>query len=146
MKPLAKGLLAGCIVLIVLAGIAILLGVRWVNANKDQLRAKAERVRAEGQEFGGTATTSACVAKAMEVYRSDASILGEARARIWLGGCFASSTPEEGFCTGIPPKGEIMRTVRWRLSECSRLGLDADKGCTRILEEVQRYCERVPRN
>ncbi len=141
MKPLAKGLLTGCIVLLVVAAIAVFAGVRWLNANKGRLRAQADQARAEGREFGHSATASACVAKAIETYRGDMSFIGEARARVWLNGCLGSSTPESAFCAQVPPKDEIMRTVTWRLGECSRLGLDADKGCTRILQEVQAYCE-----
>jgi hypothetical protein len=128
MKPLAKGLLAGCVVLIVLAGIGVLLGVRWVNANKGRLRAQAEQVRTEGQQFGRTATTSACVAKAMENYRTDTSLLGEARSRIWLGACLDSSTPEDAFCAGIPPGRDHAYRTR-RLSDAHHRPR-RDKGCT----------------
>lgn len=141
MKPLAKGLLTGCIVLLVLAAIAVFAGMRWLNANKGRLRAQADQARAEGREFGRSATATACVAKAIETYRGDMSFIGEARARVWLNGCLGTSTPEGAFCAQVPPKDEIMRTVTWRLGECSRLGLDGDKGCTRILQEVQVYCE-----
>jgi hypothetical protein len=141
MKPLAKGLLTGCIVMLVVAAIAAFAGMRWLNANKGRLRAQADQARAEGREHGRSATASACVAKAMETYRGDMSFIGEARARVWLTGCLETSTPEDAFCAQVPPKDEIMRTVTWRLGECSRLGLDADKGCTRILQGVQSYCE-----
>lgn len=141
MKPLAKGLLTGCIVLFVIAAIAVLAGVRWVRANKERLRAEADLVRAEGRDFGRSATAPACVVKALETYRGDVSIIGEARARVWLTGCLESTTPETAFCSRVPPTSEIVRTVTWRLAECTRLGLDGDKGCTRVLQEVQRYCE-----
>jgi hypothetical protein len=141
MKPLVKGLLAGCVVLIVIAGIAVIAAVRWVRANKDGLRAQADAVRAEGRESGRSVDAPACVARAMERYRGDTSLIGEARARIWLTGCLESSRPDAAFCTQVPRDSEILRTVTWRLNECSRLGFEGDKGCTRVLQEVQRACE-----
>ena len=145
MKPVVKGLLIGCGVLFVAAVIAIIVAVQWFRANKDKIREQADQQRAEGREFGRTAATPACVAKAMELYRADSSLLREVRIRVWLGGCFESAAPDPALCTGVPPTSEIMRTVQWRLSECSRLGLDGDKGCTRILQEVQRHCADRPR-
>ena len=78
------------------------------------------------------------------MYRGDSSLLREVRARVWLTGCFDTATPESELCTGVPRTSEIMRTVTWRVAECSRRGLDGDRGCTRVLEEVQRYCEKRP--
>ena len=141
MKPVAKALLTGCVVLVVLGIVAVLAGVWWLRQNKDRLLEQGKAVRAEGEAFGRSATASACVDKALETYRGGSGLMRELHARIWLGGCFETATPESALCTGVPPKSEIMRTVAWRLGECSRRGLDGDKGCTRILEELQQYCE-----
>jgi hypothetical protein len=141
MKPVVKGLLAGCVVLLVIAGIAAIVVVRWIRANKDRLRAQAAEVQAEGQAYGKSVSAPDCLAKAMERYRAETVLVGEVRVRIWLKGCLENSAPDAAFCDPVPPDSEILRTVTWRLSECSRLGLDGDKGCTRILQEVQRYCE-----
>jgi len=143
MRPVIKGLLVGCAALLVLAGIVVFVAVRFVQANKGKLQAQAAQVRAQGQEFGRSATESACVAETMSTYRNDSSILGEARARIWLSACLETSRRGSTFCAGVPSNDEIMRTVTWRLTECSRIGLDGDKGCTRILAEVQKHCETV---
>lgn len=146
MKTWVKVLLGGCLLLMAVAFVAVFLGVRWFQSNKDDLMAKAQAMRAEGQAFGRSATASACVAKAIENYRGDTSLMREVRTRVWLTGCLETATPESELCTGVPPTSEIMRTVRWRMSECSRLGLDGDRGCTRVLEEVQRYCRKRAHN
>ena len=145
MKPWVKVLLGGCLVLMVVGFVAVFMGVRWFQSNKDELMAKAKAVRAEGEEYGRSATASACVAKAIETYRADSAVMREVSARLWLSGCLDTATPESELCTGVPPTSEIVRTVTWRMRECSRLGLDGDRGCTRILEEVQRYCEKSAR-
>lgn len=146
MKPVAKALLAGCVVLILLGIVAAGAGVWWIRQNKDRLVEKGKATRAEGQAFGRSATASACVDKALETYRGDSSaLLREVQARVWLGGCLDTATPESGICTGVPPESEILRSVTWRLAECSRRGLEGDKGCTRILDELQQYCEKRAR-
>ena len=140
MRPVVKWLLGGCVVLLVICGVAVIFAVRWWSANKEQIRVKAEGTRNDGREFGRTSGDAGCVAKALDDYRTSLSILSEPRARIWLTGCFETSQPETAFCSEVPPTSEIGRTVAWRLSECSRHGLAADKSCTRILSEVQTYC------
>jgi hypothetical protein len=142
MKTWVKVLLGGCLLLLVLGFVAVFVAVRWFQSNKDDLQAKAAAVRAEGQAFGRSATASACVAKAIENYRGDASLWREVRARVWLPGCLETATPESELCAGVPPRSEIMRTVTWRMTECSRRGLDGDRGCTRILDELQKHCEK----
>ena len=142
MKPVVKGLLIGC-VLLIFAGLVVILGAVWFfQKNKGRIKAEAERVQTDAREFAQNATTSQCVANAIDRYRNDESILGETRARVWLSECLDNATPDPNLCTQVPRNDEIMRTVRWRLAECARLGLDNDKGCTRILTEVQNYCEK----
>jgi hypothetical protein len=141
MKPLTKGLLTGCAVRVVPAALAVVVGVRWLNVNGDRLNARVEQARAEGREFGRSATASASVAKGIEVYRGDTSFFGETSARRWLASCLENSTPESALCAQVPPKEEVRRTLTWRLAECSRLGMEGDHGCRRILEEVQTYCK-----
>lgn len=142
MKPVYKVLLGGCIVMIVvIIGVAIF-AVRMFQTNKGKLRAKADEVRTEAMQFGRTATEEQCVAEAFNRYRSDQSLMSEVRARLWLAGCLETSRRDPAFCEAVPPTGEILRTVTWRLAECSRRGFEADKGCTRMLTEIQNHCHR----
>lgn len=145
MKPVVKGLLVGCGIVLFLGVAGVIASVYFWKKNEGKIRAQADAARAEAREFGRTATDSQCVAAAMDRYRADTSFIGEAKSRVWLTGCLETSRAESAFCTGVPPTSEIMKTVTWRLGECSRLGLDGDKGCTRILTEVQDYCEGAAR-
>lgn len=111
-------------------------------AEQGRVQAQAAQVRAQGQEFGRSATDAECVAETMRTYRKDSSILSQVHARIWLSGCLESSRRDSGFCASVPPEKEIMRSVTWRLAECSRAGLDGDRGCTRVLAEVQKHCDK----
>ena len=58
MKTWVKVLLGGCLILLVGAFVAVFVAVRWFQSNKDDLMAKAQAVRAEGREFGRSATAA----------------------------------------------------------------------------------------
>jgi hypothetical protein len=143
MKPVAKIFLIGCGVMFVLAVVAVALAARWFSANKDRLRVEADQVRAEGRTFGRASTSPGCVAAALDRYRNDRSLVGQIRTRVWLTGCLEGAPFDSAFCAGVPPREEIMRTVTWRLDQCSRHGLEGDADCAKLLTAVQEHCERA---
>jgi hypothetical protein len=146
MKPLAKYLLAGCSVLVLLAvgGIA---GVAWfVRAHKGDLLAQARRVRSDGAQNGKNLTETLCVDEALSQYVNDRGTFGGVRTRVWLGGCLEASQATEGFCNGVPSESEFMRTVNWRVDQCRARGLTGDSACPNILAEVQQYCGGTSRS
>ena len=142
MRPVVKGLLIGCAAIVLIAGVLIAIGVRYVAKNKDKLMAQAGQVRADAQEFGRNATDSQCVAEGLSKYRVDASFTGQLKTRIWLDGCLEVSRPTPDFCSGVPLKSEFMKTVSWRLEECGKLGFPNDSQCGNLLTAVQDHCEK----
>jgi len=72
--------------------------------------------------------------------------MGGVRVRMWLSGCLEASQPSEGFCNGVPPEREFMRTVTWRVEQCRARGLTGDSTCPNILAEVQQYCAGTSRS
>ena len=142
MKPVVKGLLIGCPILLLVAVIAAIVVVPRISKVMESTMADMEKVRAEGREVGRVmnASSSACVGEAMRMYGG--SRRKELRARYWLEGCLETSTRDPGFCSDVPPISENMKTATWRMSECTRLGFGGDKGCARILVSIQRYCEK----
>ncbi|HEX7676890.1 MAG TPA: hypothetical protein VF713_02115, partial [Thermoanaerobaculia bacterium] len=146
MKPLAKYLLAGCLVLVllVIAGVA---AVAWyVRTHKDDLLARAREVRADGAKAGKELTEARCVDDALSRYSNDRGVIGGVRTRVWLTGCLDTSQPTEGFCSGVPQEREFMRTVTWRVDQCRARGLAGDSTCPNILAEVQQYCGGTSRS
>ena len=146
MKPLAKYLLAGCLVLVllVIAGVA---AVAWyVRTHKDDLLAQAREVRADGAKAGKDLSEGRCVDDALSRYSNDRGVIGGVRTRVWLSGCLEASQPTEGFCSGVPPESEFMRTVTWRVDQCRARGLAGDSTCPNILAEVQQYCAGASRS
>ena len=140
MRPVIKGLLVGCVALIVLAGIVVIVGVRLVRKNAGRLTDEMAQMRTQGEQFGRSASESACVTEAMSRFRNNTSFFREPHTRMWLSSCLESSQRDSAFCAEVPPADEIMRSVRWRMDECSRLGFGGDNRCQRILAEVQTHC------
>src|SRR5258708_21853730 len=146
MKPIAKVLLAGCSVLVLLA-VAGIAGLAWyVRAHKDDLLAQARKVRSDGAQTGRNLTEARCVDDALSRYINDKGVIGGVRTQVWLGGCLEASQPTEGFCNGVPSESEFMRTVNWRVDQCRARGLTGDSTCPNILAEVQRYCGGTSRS
>jgi hypothetical protein len=145
MKPAVKIVLAGCAIAALVTGIAIVVGVRYVSSNKDKWLDEGKKLRAEANQRGKGIFESQCVAEAMGRYRTDSSIPGQVKARIFLTGCLETSHPEIGFCDNVPASDELTATVKWRLRSCAELGFEGDSDCPNILADLQRYCHSEER-
>jgi len=140
MKPVVKGVLIGCSVLVVL-GVAAIVAIGWfVKTRSGDLVAKGKVIHSEGATFGRGTSESQCVATAMDRYRNDRGVVGGIKQRVWLSGCLETSTVETNFCDGVPAQDAIAGTVAWRVARCSDLGFAGDSTCPNILAEVQTYC------
>jgi hypothetical protein len=138
MKPVVKGLLIGCGVLVVIGTIGVGGLVWFLNANKDKLIAQGKAVESEGTKFGKDVTEPKCVDEALSRYMKDSGITGTIQSSIWLDGCLTSSAFTDGFCDGVPSDDEITRTVVWRNEQCQKHGIGGQ--CGNVLAAVQKYC------
>jgi hypothetical protein len=140
MKPVVKGLLIGCSIL--LAALLILAGVLiWFAASKkDELIASGNKIRAEGTAFGKNVAEPRCVDEALERYRKDKGMVSGIQNAIFLGGCLEASAFDPDFCAGVPSEDEFTRTITWRVEQCRNRGFAGDSTCPNIFSEVQRYC------
>ena len=139
MQPVAKGILIGCAVIVVLGVIAIACGVWWVNANKDRLLAQGKTAETEGSTFGKDVAEPRCVDEALSRYMKDSGLTGTIRSSIWLDGCLKTSAFTDGFCDGVPADDEIAKSALWRNAECSKRGFTGSQ-CGNMLAPVQKYC------
>src|SRR5258708_12894116 len=102
MKPIAKVLLAGCAVLVLLA-VAGIAGVAWyVRAHKDDLLAQARKVRSDGAQAGRSLTEARCVDDALSRYVNDKGGIGGVPNQVWLRTPLEASHPPQGFFTVMP--------------------------------------------
>ena len=140
MKPVVKGVIIGCSVLLVIS-VAAVTAVFWlVSSKKDKLMAQAQAIRSEGNEFGKGVSEPKCVDEGVSRYGNNRGVVGVIRSSVWMGGCLESSAFDSGFCAGVPSDDEIARTVTWRVEQCRGRGFAGDPNCQNIFAEVQRYC------
>jgi hypothetical protein len=141
MPTWAKVLLAllGAFVLLTVAiGVG---GYFYVSRHKDAWVAEAKKVAEEGRAFGEGKEGSQCVDEALRRLRDCNGIMCEARVRLFLSGCLPSAAPSPELCTNAPPRSEVMRSAMWAVNECGRRGMSGSHACTRLMGEVQKYCE-----
>jgi len=135
--------------LFLLAVIAIGGIVYWVSQNKDRLIQSAEQLGKGAKEFGAKTNNEGCLKEALSRHKRDKSITGQISTQVFLGVCLQESEPSQGFCDGVPPKGEYIKSANWTMKKCSDSGLQNDQGCQSIFNTVQAYChgsKQLPRN
>lgn len=141
MKPVVKGFVIGCSILLII-GVAAVVAIIWFMRSKSEdWVAKGNEVRAAAAQFGKNVPEPRCVEEAMSRYRLKTGIVGGIEQRVWLGGCLEASAFDSGFCEGVPPDSEIVRSATWRAARCANLGFSGDSTCPNILAEVQTYCQ-----
>lgn len=137
------------VLLIFVIGMTVLIGgiyltYRWVRTHRDEVRAGAQKIVAEGEQFGRGRSGDACVAEALE--RGDrcgfANVVCEAKTKVFLDRCLAVATVPDEFCANVPKVENIVGSVPWAIRECARRGHPNEQRCTRLLQSVQAYCEK----
>jgi len=133
-----------------LLGIIVIAGaVYWVYQNKDklvqsaeQLEKEAKKLEKEAGEFGAKTNNEGCLEETLSRYKRDKSFMGLISTQVFLGFCLEASKPSPGFCDGVPPRNEKMKSTNWALKKCADAGLQNDQGCQQIFNSVQKYCHR----
>jgi hypothetical protein len=96
----------------------------------------------ESEKFGAKTNNEGCLQEAMSRHKHDKSITGRGSTQGFLTACLQASEPSPGFCEGVPPRNEIMKSANWALKKCADAGLQDDQGCQQIFGAVQTYCHR----
>ncbi|HEY6401976.1 MAG TPA: hypothetical protein VI479_11240 [Blastocatellia bacterium] len=126
-----------------LLGIIVVGGfVYWVYQNKDKFVQSAEQVFKEGKEFGEKTNNEGCIKEALSRHKRDKSLTGRVSTGAFLSVCLPVSEPSPGFCDGVPPEKEVLKSINWRLQKCSDVELQNDQGCQQLFSVVQKYCNR----
>jgi len=134
----------GCGLALLIAAV-VASGYLFVSRHKDEWVEAGKKARDEARTFAAGKTGTDCVDESLRRLRQCSGVLCEARVRLFLGGCLDAAAESPQRCEGVPPRGEIIRTVRWSLDECARRGMPNDQPCTRLLQELQRHCGRLRR-
>ena len=140
MSKVGKVIIAIAIGLFLLVITVIGLGAYWWSQHKRELLDAGRRQIEQGQEAGRKTDEQGCLDEAVVRYKANRGFTGSISPRLFLKACLDESRPTPGFCDRVPKQSDIMGSVRWRMAESKRLGLDDDYG-RQLLTQVQQYCE-----
>lgn len=125
-------------------GTCVGLAAIWFDRNQDNILDAGHSAIDEGEAFGAEHTLDECVDEGLR--RVDAcgafGMVCEATSGIFMTACFESSDPNPGFCDGVPSPQSIMETVQWSLAYCEEKGRPNRQPCTRVVQNIQRYCHQ----
>ena len=138
MNKVAKGLLSGCLVLIVIGVLGAVFLWRYVSSHKDEWAKAGKEVVHQGEAEGASLDERGCLRRGLEKYGNDFTISGRISARMWMKGCLETSSPgENGLCASAPAPNAFTDLIRWQTSICT--GNDSAV-CSDLLQETMGYC------
>ncbi len=131
------GIVAVCVLLICMLVVG---GKHWISQNKDRWKQEGLQVKAEAAEFGKTHNAQQCLDEAL--HRSDqcTGFKCHTLTDIFLRNALKTSQATPGFCDGVPPKTDIMRTATWQNERCRQMGRAQDTFCGNLVREIQKHC------
>lgn len=136
------------IVLIVIGVIVLILisfgviGFVYFNRHKDEWMKAGAAAKQEGEAFAPGKDAAQCVDEGVRRLGTCSGLSCEITIRVFVQSCMRKAAPSPQLCTDVPRRTEILRSAKWAIDECSRRGLAGNQPCGRLMQEVQRYCER----
>lgn len=118
----------------------VVAGYLWFQRNKDDLKRVGEEQLAAGSEFGRGRASPECVGEAIRRMDESSGLFQEVGHKLFLRACLGTADQPADFCEGVPPKSEIMQSVKYALGACAALGRPGDQPCTRLVQAVQEQC------
>jgi hypothetical protein len=131
---------------VLLAAIVFLAGgaffaYHWFHTHRAQLVEAGAAVRREGAVFGRGRDTRQCVEESIRRLHTSREFTNEVRTRLFLGGCLSVAAEPPAFCESVPRQGEIAASAEWTINECRNLDAAEISRCSRVMQEVLRYCD-----
>jgi hypothetical protein len=136
-----KVLLIVAIIIIVLIVAVVGAGVYWWMRNKDALIARAQEVATEAKDFGSHSDNQGCVDESIARYKREPGLKNRISTGVFMRMCLDESRPTPGFCDEVPRVTEFIKSARWRIEQCERIGLARDSYCQQLFQQVQSFCE-----
>ena len=118
------------------------LGYVYFNQHKDEWMKAGAAAKQEGEAFAGGKDASQCVDEGLKRLNACAGLSCEITARAFTQACMTKAAPSPQLCNGAPKRSEIINSAKWALEECGRRGQSGNQACGRLMQEVQRYCEK----
>jgi hypothetical protein len=133
------GIGCGLAVLLIAFGVGIFY---YVNGHKDQWVAEGKKIHDEAAVYAASKTGSDCVDESIRRLSSCSGFVCEVRTRVFLDACLEAAAESPQLCDGVPSRSEIVQSARWSLAECARRGMQGSQPCSRLMQELQKHCDR----
>ncbi|MDQ6800099.1 MAG: hypothetical protein M3041_04600 [Acidobacteriota bacterium] len=130
----------GVFVLIII-GFGIV-GYVYFNQHKEEWIKAGAAAKQDGEAFAAGKDGAQCVDEGLKRLGACSGLSCEITVRAFVQSCMAKAAPAPQLCTNVPRRSEIISSAKWAIDECSHRGLAGSQPCGRLLQEVQRYCER----
>jgi len=130
-------IVVGCLGLFVLTLAGA--GWYWWSTHGTQLIAAARESHDRGLAFGQTTDERGCLEQAVLRYKANPGMTPAVTGRLFLVGCFKSSSPTAGFCDGVPAPDALIALAVWQAGRCANAGM-SDSYCAQIFNPVPRHC------
>ena len=128
-----------CLVLLVVAGVGV--GIYWWKHHSQEFIAAGKQAMDEGREFGRHTDNDGCLAEGVARTKRESGFSAAIAHNLFLRACLDASRPTPGFCTGVPPRNEIIKGATWVAERCRETGLAADSYCSQMFQQVQQFCD-----
>ncbi len=138
-----KVLLVVFLAIIALIAGGIFVGYHIFQANRGRLVEQGRQLRQEGEAYGHGRDAQACVGESLRRLQSSAAFTNEVRARLFLNGCLSTAAEPPAFCESVPRHSEIAAAAEWTINECRNRDAGEISRCSRLMQEVLQYCDRV---
>ena len=116
----------------------------WSHHGKEFLEQGKTSITA-GQAAGANTDQQGCLDGALAKLPENTGFSQQLGNNLFLSGCLPVAQATPGFCDGIPPDGEVMQSVRWRLEKCKDRAPAESQPCGQLYGEVQKFCSRKDR-
>jgi hypothetical protein len=131
-------------VLVLCCGILVGGIVWWAAKNKDRLASEGKKVMVEAEAYAASHNQNDCVEEGLRRVDACSGFVCEGMAKVFTSTCVKKAQKVEGFCDGVPPKSEIIKTSLWIVEECDRRGKTGSQQCNRLMQEVPEACHAEP--
>jgi len=140
MPGVLKAILVFVGVLVLMILVAVGVGWYWWSHHGQELIAAAKASHEEGQGFGKGTDNAGCVTEALSRRKKSTGFGDMIANNLFLKACLGASRTTEGFCDGVPKKGEIMQSATWQVARCAAVA-PGDQSCNQLFGQVQEYCD-----
>ncbi len=139
---LIVGIVVGLIVL--LCGGAVAGVVLWVRANTGDLKAVGQEMQQEAQRFAVAGTDRTCLEEGFRRTTpcGDLDIKCNVRASVFTSFCLQAAPATDGFCEGVPARGDFLAFTKFATQSCADRGLMGHQGCSQVVQQLASHCDR----